>query len=467
MGTDDQGLRVGPRQVPGDLLERYQKSGPRYTSYPTAPQFTTDFDRAAVLDRLLAGNHTEPTGLSIYLHIPFCRTRCSYCGCYTLLGYGEDETRRYAKSLLAEVDWWLETCDPSRPVRQLALGGGTPTFLTPDTMRYLCEGLQSKLQFAPDAERSIEVDPRGVDSDYLDLLLELGFNRVSFGVQDLDPRVQKNVNRILPYEKLVGHFDHLAARGLSAINLDLIYGLPGQTVASFERTMERVIALRPSRIATFGYAHVPWVSPHQKELEGLGIPGPALRMELFGLAYDMLADAGWRHVGMDHFSLPEDELVKALDSRTLTRSFMGYTTLRGLDLVACGASAISAASGTYTQNVKAVPEYLRREGGDRWVKGYVLDFEDELRREIIMDLFCNFHLDIRQVEEKFDIRFSDHFAAELEAMKPLVEDGLLVVAEGELAVTDLGRFFIRNISMTFDTYLRREADTSRRYSKTI
>ena len=467
MVPDSRESRVGPRQVPGDLLKRYQKSGPRYTSYPTAPQFTGDLDKAAVLKRLAAGNRTEPGGLSMYLHIPFCRSRCSYCGCYTLLGYGEAETRNYARSLLAEADWWLETVGRNRPVRQFALGGGTPTFLTPETMRWLIEGLQDKLQFASKGERSIEVDPRGVDSGYLDLLLELGFNRVSFGVQDLDPVVQDNVKRVLAYEKLVGHFEHLAARGMTAINLDLIYGLPGQTAASFERTMKQVIALRPSRIATFGYAHVPWVSPHQKQLEGLDIPGPGLRMELFGLAYDMLLDAGWRHVGMDHFALPEDELVKALDSRTLTRGFMGYTTLRGLDLIALGASAISAASGTYTQNAKAVPEYLRLEGGDRWVRGYVLDQEDELRRDIIMDLFCNFYLSIRQVEAKFDICFADHFAAELDAMKPLVDDGLLVVTEDELAATDLGRFFIRNMSMIFDTYLRHEADTTHRYSKTI
>jgi oxygen-independent coproporphyrinogen III oxidase len=458
--------RISPRTLPQALLDRYQTSGPRYTSYPTAPQFQADFDRAEVLSRFKQSNRGD-AGLSFYLHLPFCKSRCRYCGCYTLLGYEEAGRKKYVDAVLDQADWVLKSLDGKRPVEQLAMGGGTPTSLAPETMRHLVEGLQQRFSFSPTREQAIEVDPRWVDSAYLDLLLELGFNRVSFGLQDLNCSVQENINRVLPFETIEGHMKHLRERGLEAINLDLIYGLPGQTPETFARTIEQVISLRPSRIATFGYAHVPWVSPHQKELEPFGLPSTEERMELFGLAYELLLDAGWRHVGMDHFALPTDELVLALDDRTLTRNFMGYTTRHGLDLVGLGASAIGSVNGTYVQNEKVVPTFEAGVGVDRWVRGYVMDDEDCLRRDVIMALFCNFHLDIGFIERTHGIVFKEHFAWELEQLQPMRDDGLLSWDEKEILVSNMGHFFVRNIAMFFDAYLRKEGTREGRYSKTL
>ncbi len=458
--------RISPRTIPQALLDRYQTSAPRYTSYPTAPQFRTDFDAAAIMDRWRESN-AGGAGLSLYLHLPFCRNRCRYCGCYTLLGYEEGGKRQYVDAVLDQATWTLGLLDGARPVEQLSLGGGTPTSLAPETMRHLVAGLRERFAFAPDGERAIEVDPRWVDGDYLDLLVELGFNRFSFGLQDLDPQVQQHIDRVLPVEAIAGHMAHLRSRNIEAINLDLIYGLPGQSEASFRRTVEQVIALRPSRIATFGYAHVPWVSPHQQELEQYGLPDAEARMQLFGMAFEMLQDAGWMHVGMDHFALPTDELVVALEGRTLTRNFMGYTTRRGLDLVGLGASAIGSVHGTYVQNEKSVPKFEAARGAERWVRGFLMSDEDRLRREVILELFCNFHLDIPAVEGRHGVDFRKHFAAELAELQGFVEDGLLEVATDEIRIPVLGRFFVRNIATVFDQYLQREGTREGCYSRTI
>ncbi len=458
--------RISPRTLPRELLDRYQTSGPRYTSYPTAPQFQAEFDLAGMLGRFAESNQ-KGTGLSLYVHLPFCKSRCRYCGCYTLLGYEESGRQQYVQALLDQADWVVSHLDASRPLEQLAMGGGTPTSLAPETMRKLVEGLQSRFAFAPGREQAIEVDPRWVDADYLDLLLDLGFNRVSFGLQDLNCDVQQAINRVLPYEAIEAHMNHLRSRGLDALNLDLIYGLPGQTPETFAQTIGQIISLRPSRIATFGYAHVPWVSPHQKELEAYGLPSTEVRMELFGLAYEMLLDAGWRHIGMDHFALPEDELSLALESRTLTRNFMGYTTRHGLDLVGLGASAIGSVNGTYVQNEKAVPTFEKATGAERWVRGYVMSDEDLLRRDVILDLFCNFHLDIRRIEAAHGIDFVTHFSRELKDLSPMRDDGLVTWDSNEILVTHMGHFFVRNIAMIFDEYLRQEGPREGRYSKTL
>ncbi len=457
---------ISPRQVPDELLKKYQRPGPRYTSYPTAPHFSAEADFDEIARRWKGSNGENASDLSIYVHIPFCRGRCSYCGCHTVVGRDEASVGRYVESLKSHADALLKLVDGKRPVGQMALGGGTPTYLTHAQMRDLIGALRDRFIFPDDGERSMEVDPRWIDEDYLDLLLELGFNRLSFGLQDLNETVQRHVNRVLPFEKIERLMGHLKGQGMDALNLDLIYGLPGQTPDSFHKTVSQVVSLQPSRIALFGYAHVPWVSPHQKRLEQFGLPSTQERMELFGLAFEQLVDAGYRHVGMDHFARQDDELIQALDSRTLTRNFMGYTTRRGLDLVAMGASGISSVAGTYAQNAKELDEYV--EGtGHRWIRGFAMSEEDRLRREVIMSLFCNFYLDIASVEGPFAISFKDHFADELAELSGFQEDGLLEVREGEILVTDLGRFFVRNIAMTFDAYLRKETASGDRYSKTL
>lgn len=457
---------ISPRDVPEALLKKYQRPGPRYTSYPTAPQFTTSADFGEIARRWKASNEGQASDLSLYVHIPFCRGRCSYCGCHTVIGCRTDRVSEYVEAVKSHADSLLELLDGRRPVGQLAVGGGTPTYLTHEQMADLIGFLKKRFVFPDDGERSMEIDPRWIDETYLDLLLELGFNRLSFGLQDLNPQVQQNVNRKLPHEKIQRLMAHLRSRGMEAMNLDLIYGLPGQTPSSFRETVAQVVALRPTRIALFGYAHVPWVSPHQKRLESLGLPNTQERMELFGLAFEQLLEAGYRHVGMDHFARPEDELIQALDARTLTRNFMGYTTRRGLDLAALGASGISSVAGTYAQNEKELDDYMDT-SGTRWVKGLSMTPEDLLRREVIMSLFCNFYLDVAFIEREFHLDFSEHFSREMEALTPFQEDGLLDITPGELVVTDLGRFFVRNIAMTFDAYLNREESGEQRYSKTL
>lgn len=455
-----------PRSIPPRLLRKYGKNLPRYTSYPTAPQFSTTFDVREVETRWRGGDPGDQ-GVSLYVHIPFCRERCGYCGCHTFVGYKERPLVAYVDAILDQADYALRLLGKKISVAQLTLGGGTPNFLSQKLMSRLVEGIAARFPFVDRAERSIEIDPRWIGTDYLDTLLDLGFNRFSFGVQDLDATVQRNVGRILTADKLARLVGHLVSRGCTAFNFDLIYGLPGQTPDSFGRTVEQVVALRPSRIAIFGYAHVPWVSPHQKKLERFGLPGPALRMELFGRAFEKLLDAGWRHIGMDHFALPDDELVLALESRTLTRNFMGYTTRKGLDLLALGASGISSVGRTYTQNEKEVTPFIDATGTSRWVKGVVMSDDDVLRREVIMGLMCNFRLDMREIERSFGIDFRRYFAAELGSLSDFVEDGLLEATDDTLAVVGLGRFFVRNMAAVFDTYIRRERDVTRRYSKTL
>ncbi len=456
---------VSPSTIPRELLLRYQRSGPRYTSYPTTLQFRDDFKEAAILDcwRKSNGPHR---GLSLYVHIPFCRTRCLYCGCHTTTGADTEAVDVYIKALQAEADSYAGMLDFERPVLQLAVGGGTPTFLRPVQMRRLIEALSRLLHLAPEGERSVEIDPRRVDCAYLDLLIELGFNRFSFGVQDLDQEVQRMVGRQMAEEHLARLLCHLHRRAADAVNLDLIYGLPGQSPESFARTVDRIAALRPSRIAIFGYAHVPWVSPHQRALESYHLPDADERTALFGVACDRLAAAGYVHIGMDHFARPEDELVQALEDGTLTRNFMGYTTQRGLDLLGLGASAISSVGGTYTQNVKEIDEYIRRNGRSKWAKALVLTPEDELRRALILDLFCNLWLDIPALESARGINFFTHFERELQALRLLEQDGLVSISTHSISVTRMGRFFIRNICMCFDEYLS-SAEGNGRYSKTI
>lgn len=453
------------RDVPQALLDKYSKSGPRYTSYPTAPQFKADFDREGARERWRATNQPGK-GLSLYCHIPFCLKRCLFCGCHLEVGNSKHKADYYVDHLLEEADAITALIDPARPVRQVALGGGTPTFLKPEVMTRLVEGLKARFSFAPGLEQSIEIDPLSVDTHYLDVLSGLGFNRFSFGVQDFDVDVQAAVGREQDEEVIIRNVRHLQALGHSAINLDFIYGLPHQTPASFAVTMRKVIELHPSRLAVYGYAHVPWVSPHQKELEQYHLPTPDERVEIFATAAEMLLDAGYVQVGMDHFALPDDELLVSLRNHTLNRNFMGYTTKRGLDLVGMGASSISYVGGTYTQNEKGVSSYMDKAASIPWVKGLLMTPEDELRGDVILELMCNLYLDIRAIERKYGLDFAAHFDEELADLAPFVSDELLTITPDEMQVSELGKFFIRNICMCFDEYLKKP-DAHAAYSRTV
>ncbi len=440
-------------EIPDFLIRKYQTRGPRYTSYPTAPQFQTQF-AASEITRIWRQSNLPPSSdLSIYIHIPFCRKRCYYCGCTTETGHDEAVKTEYITALSREMDRLQGFIDPTRSVRQIALGGGTPTSLNPGLMTRLIHSLHKRFRFHDNCEQSIEIDPRSVDIEYLNLLIRLGFRRFSFGIQDFDPGVQQKIGRVMDEAHILALIHGLRAEGISAINLDLMYGLPGQTKASFSETLDKVIRILPSRIALFGYAHVPWMSPHQKILDRYEFPDSTARRALFSMACDRLQANGYIPVGMDHFAREGDALIHALRNRTLTRNFMGYTSRRGLDLIGLGASAISSVRNSYTQNTRKVQDYISHADDQTWWKALTLSDEDVLRREIILELFCNFYLNIPETERRFGIEFARHFASEILQLQSLAADGLLELNAEFIQVSPHGRFFIRNICMIFDQYL--------------
>ncbi len=438
------------------LQEKYRTRAPRYTSYPTAPHFRALGDDEARAAAARAG--ARP--LSVYAHIPFCKTLCLYCGCSVEIQGRREVGTPYVDMLLREIDLWVgaglegSTCD------QLALGGGTPTFLLPSDMARLVHAIDAAFPPTADGERAIEVDPRTVSPETLDQLLDLGFRRLSFGVQDFDEAVLAAVKRPQSYSCVEGHVRHMQQRGLGEINLDLMYGLPGQTTATFGPTLEKVLALGPSRIALFLYAHVPWLKPAQKLLEAR-IPAPDERTRIFELATRVLTDAGYVPVGMDHFALPDDPLVRAQEAGTLHRNFMGYTTRRGRDMLGVGVSSIGLLGGAYLQSYKPRGPWSEAIAAGRLPteRGHVMTPEDSVRRDIILDLFCNFQTTMatdlaRQVLASASARLA-----------PMIEDGLVEVVGDDVRVTATGRGFIRSVCGAFDAFL--EADvTARRYSQT-
>ncbi len=459
---------IDPREVDAALREKYDVRGPRYTSYPPAPHFAEQ-DPQALTERWAARNGLEDDpGLSLYLHVPFCRSRCLFCGCHTLGRRPSDQVDAHIGELIAEMDLVNGIVDPARPVRQVHLGGGTPNFLSVEQTHRLLGALGERFALQGDAERSVEMEPRSATPDKIDAFMEHGFSRFSLGVQDFDERVLEAVRRDQALVQIEDVVAHLRERGVSEINFDLIYGLPGQTMDSRDATLGKVRSLRPTRIALYSYAHVPWMQKHQRVLEGRGLPSPDEKVELFvGLARG-LVDAGYVPIGMDHFALPDDPLVKALEAHTLRRTFMGYTTGRGLDTVGLGISAISWVGSSYTQNHKDMPAWREAvQGGSMpWLRGFLLSDDDELRRELILELSCTMRSDLRALGARFGVDAEALFAEELELLAPMEADGLVKRGEGSLEVTELGRLFVRNVCMVFDRYLERDP-ALRRYSRTV
>ena len=452
--------------VPDALLRKYGTQGPRYTSYPTAPHFKpADSDRAG-LERAWRDSSSD---LSLYLHVPFCQVRCTFCGCHVEITRHRDRSGGYVDGLLSELDLAGALVDLSRPLRQVHLGGGTPNFLEPEAMRRLVTALRSRLAPSADAEWAIECDPRHLDADYVDLLLDLGFNRFSLGVQDLDAEVMAAVNRNQTLMQLEEVVARLRSRGETSINLDLIHGLPKQRPETWSLTLAEVTRLRPSRLAVFGYAHVPWLKKHQTALVRHGLPDAALRAELMTIARDALRDAGYVEIGMDHFALPEDELAAARRDGTLHRNFMGYTTKRGLDQVAVGVSAISKVGRSYTQDLKDRAPWRESidAGALPWDRGIVLSDDDLLRGDVITELSCNGRVDVRAIERRHDVRFADRFGPEMEALREMERDGLVELADGAITLTPPGLYLVRNACMVFDAWLPRDAAAGPRYSSTV
>jgi oxygen-independent coproporphyrinogen-3 oxidase len=452
-----------------DLVRRYDAYGPRYTSYPTADRFDASFTPEKYVDWLVRRTgEGRRLPLSIYVHLPFCNTICYYCACNKIITKDHGRSAKYIRYVGREARLNRSLMEGEHLVRQLHWGGGTPTFLSHGEMRDLVGILRENFTFDPAAECSIEVDPRKVDEATIEVLGSLGFNRMSVGVQDFDPDVQRAVNRIQTEEETLRVMAAARARGFQSINVDLIYGLPKQSVASYARTLEKVIAAAPDRIALYSYAHVPHLFKPQRRIGDYELPSPETKLGILALAIEELRRAGYVYIGMDHFAKPEDELAVAQRERRLHRNFQGYSTHADCDLLAFGISAIGRIGPTYSQNVRTLDEYYERL--DRNVvpvfRGIELTADDLLRRDVIQQLMCHFELDFAAVERAHGIDFARTFATELELLRPLAADGLVEVEPARLRVTPRGRMLVRTVAMTFDRHLR-EAQEKARYSKVI
>ncbi|HYP67004.1 MAG TPA: oxygen-independent coproporphyrinogen III oxidase [Thiobacillaceae bacterium] len=450
------------------LLVKYSQPGPRYTSYPPAPHFSASFDPAYWQDELIQ-SQDPARPISLYIHIPFCDTLCYYCGCNMVATGDYAKADRYLAYLIAEIDRVAALTYVNREVVQMHWGGGTPTYLHPADIRGLAAHLRKRFRFTPDAEVAVEVDPRGLTREHVIALRESGFNRASLGVQDLDETVQKAVNRVQPLALIEEVYGWFRSEGFASINLDLMTGLPHQTLDSYRRTLAEIVRLNPDRLAVFGYAHVPWLKKHQKLILEPDLPNFESRMSMQELILETLEAAGYVHIGMDHFAKPEDSLVQAQRNRTLWRNFQGYTTHRHADIYAFGVSAISQTETVYAQNEKRLVAYQQKidRGELATEKGYRLSRDDRIRRDVITELMCDLELNMANISQRWCLEFDVYFADSLKALAPLAQDGLVQVSGGVIRVTALGRLFLRNIAMCFDAYLRRKSGSEQpRYSKT-
>ena len=456
-------------EVTGDLLARYDRPGPRYTSYPTAPEFNDAFGAEEYDERLAAANRRPEDPLSLYLHIPFCEHRCHFCGCYVVITRREDVVRDYIEHLKREIAMVAAALPSRRRVLQLHWGGGTPTHLTPDQMREVFGAVTDHFELLPDAEIAIEADPRVTTSAHVDALAELGFNRLSMGVQDFTPQVQGAIGREQTLAQTRDLFVYARGKGITEINIDLVYGLPLQTVETFRENLAEVIALAPGRVAVYSYAHVPWIRPNQKRIREADLPGRDVKFALFAAAIQDMTAAGYLQIGMDHFARPEDELAQARLRGNLTRNFMGYTVKAAPDMVGFGISAIGDVGGAYVQNVKKLSEYYPALEAGRFPveKGFLLSEDDMLRRHVIHSLMCNFELDVAAVEERFGVEFDRYFAEELAELERSVDPGFYERRGRKMAVLPLGQLFVRNLVMPFDKYLKSAPKDKHLFSRTV
>ncbi len=441
-----------------ELLLRLSSSGPRYTSYPTAPEWTEAFgpDDAAAAYARAARRPDEP--LALYVHLPFCERLCLYCGCTVEISGRQDRAESYLDAVERELELVAGQLGARRGLAQLHWGGGTPTFLSVAQLRRLFGAITRRFTLRPGAEVSLEVDPHVTTAEQIDALCELGFNRVSMGVQDFDPAVQRVVKRDQTRDETLALVERFRARGVDGINVDLMYGLPGQTEAGFGATLDAIVQLSPDRLAVFGYAHVPWLKPAQKLLERHALPGPVARARLFGLALQTLGAAGYEVVGLDHFAKRSDRLFTALREGTLHRNFMGYAERPARDLIGIGMSAIGDLAGAYLQNARSTREYEPALAAGRLatVRGLRLSPEDELRRATILSLMCAMRIDLDELQDatgRADL--AGHFAAEWAELRPFAEEGFCTLDERRLEVLPRGRLFLRHLAMVFDEYFRR------------
>ncbi len=451
-----------------ELIRKYDKAGPRYTSYPTAVQFHEGFDEAQYRTLATASNAAGKS-LSLYFHIPFCDTVCFYCACNKIVTRNRQRAAPYLERLHREIALQGALFDHNRPVTQLHWGGGTPTFISADELRQLMQVIRAHFRLLDDdsGEYSIEIDPREANADTIALLRELGFNRLSIGVQDFDPLVQQAVNRIQSKQVTLEAMATARREGFKSISVDLIYGLPHQSVARFARTLDSIIASDPDRISLFNYAHLPALFKTQRQIDETALPTAVVKLDILKSAIERLTAAGYVYIGMDHFAKPMDELARAQQEGTLYRNFQGYSTHADCDLVAMGVTSISKVGDSYSQNLKTLDAYYNRlDSGHLPVfRGVLLNADDCLRRTAITQLICHFALEFAALEKQYGIVFADYFAAELQELGDMQADGLLEVSASGIQVRPAGRLLIRNICMVFDAYLRQQS--SQRFSKVI
>jgi oxygen-independent coproporphyrinogen-3 oxidase len=461
---------IRPLEFDPQLVRKLGRSGPRYTSYPTADRFSNGFGYRDYLQAVASlRTRASDKPLSLYLHIPFCDTVCYYCACNKIVTKNRDKAAVYLSYLKREIEMQGRLFSGMNHIEQLHFGGGTPTYLSDGQMEELMLHLRRNFQFASDevGEYSIEIDPRTVSRERVHSLRRQGFNRISLGVQDYDPNVQAAVNRIQPEADTQAIIDAAREAGFRSVSIDLIYGLPRQNLETMTQTLAKVIKAGPDRIAVYNYAHLPHLFKPQRRILDAELPSAELRLAMLGLCIDTLGAAGYVYIGMDHFARPGDDLAIAQNQGRLHRNFQGYSTHADMDLVACGVSAISSVAGTYSQNVKALDAYYDLIDRNELPveRGIRLNFDDTMRRAIIGMLMCQFELSISAIEQAYPITFRDYFAAELTALAALADDGLITLDDDWLTVTPRGRVLIRNVCMVFDRYLH--AGAAPRHSRTI
>jgi oxygen-independent coproporphyrinogen-3 oxidase len=452
------------------LLKKYDRPGPRYTSYPTAPEWSDAFGPADFGAKLReAGEAGKDLPLSLYFHLPFCREMCTYCGCNVVISNDRAKHAEYVEVLRREIDLAADLLAGRRRLLQLHYGGGTPTSLDEPLLLRLWDKISERFDVLREAEVAIEVDPVVTSREQLALLRGMGFNRLSMGVQDFTPEVQRAVNRIQSVEETEALANYARKLGFTGINFDLIFGLPFQKLETFAKTIDHLIRIRPDRVAIFSYAHVPEVRTHQRKIDAATLPVGPDKYALFVHARDRLLASGYVAIGMDHFARADDELAIAQAERRLSRNFQGYTVRPAPDIVAFGATGISDLRGAYAQNVRPLGQYYGaiREGRFAVCKGARLSADDLLRRDAITRIMCNFHLDLRSLGERHGVDAAAYLARTLEGLRPMEADGLVRLSADAIEVTEPGRTFIRNIAMEFDAYLAREGENRPVYSRTI
>lgn len=452
------------------LLDKYNVPGPRYTSYPTVPAWGEGVGPREYSQSLGTLRPDEP--LSLYFHLPFCERLCHFCGCMRVITSDHSRSRPYVDTILKELKQ-IRSLLPKQlgPVSQIHFGGGTPNFLQPEEMSELMEAVRSHFQVKTDAEIAIEMHPRTSTPAFCDNLARLEFNRISLGIQDFNPEVQRLIHRNQNYEQTKEMVASLRSLGFDSFNFDLVYGLPGQTMAGWDDTLEKVLGLKPNRLAVYSYAHVPWVRPVQRSFKDSDLPTPDLKMDLFERAYQFFGDHGYRPIGMDHFALVEDELALAAQNGSLHRNFMGYSTRADAHQIGLGVSAISYVAGNYFQNAKELLRYEDRIASEEpaTFRGHLLNREDSLRRDLIMEIMCHGRLDIPKFEKRWGLDFPNYFSEELSRLDPLIADDLMVLEPKALRTQGFGHLFLRNIAMAFDPYLEgiQKKATTPTFSKTV